>query len=153
MKTCQLNSKFSNFNSHFPTSIAISILGSNYLTSFFLISFRAFQLKLKAFQLLNFSKCPFQLHISPHHLVKHNFDKFIIIELILKKFIENEIKWQLYDRRQNKKQDAFGDVLSADVTPNILSNNPMTFIKLKWDLYLTKNHYIDRLYQRSLNLT
>ena len=84
--------------------------------------------------------------------MKHNFDKFIIIELILKKFIENEIKWQLYDRRQNKKQDAFGDVLSADVTPNILSNNPMTFIKLKWDLYLTKNRYIDRLYERSLNL-
>ena len=49
-------------------------------------------------------------------------------------------------------QDAFNDVLSDDVTPNILWNNPMTFIKLKWDLYLTKNRYIDKLYERSLNL-
>jgi len=59
-----------------------------------------------------------------HNLVKYDINKFITIELILKKFIENKIKWQLYVRRQNNKQDAFNDVLSDIVTPFEITHWP-----------------------------
>ena len=77
---------------------------------------------------------------TPDCLILYGFVKYIvwlcdiiiiIIEPVLRKFIQNEIKWQLYHRRQNNKQDEFYDVLSDNVTRNIVKNIPMTFIQLK----------------------
>ena len=48
--------KLFNFSPNFPTSLY-------FLTSFFSISCRTFQLKI--FQFLVFPNCPFQLHVSP----------------------------------------------------------------------------------------